>query len=223
MLLNYQRLYRLFGSGSMHLPYALFISQSKTFNAGRKVGLIRAAGTRMAGHAYAQCRMLRLREPLVATVTSAAFKNLNLTGSVKKVEPFLLNNDMWDATFVVQRFLYPMIHCLRLADKSACGGMSKIAYSVHKTDEALHKSMDALNNLKYFDDHQAVDADEDSEDMLEDSDNNDDSINGANETVLDDNEEEQCVVELTFGESISCFWLKCCETLVACCLVLLSR
>ena len=71
-----------------------------------------------------------------------------------------------------------------------------------------------LMSLKYFDDHQAVDADEDSDDMLEDSDNDDDSLNGANETVLDDGEEEQSVVELTFGESISCFWLKCREKLI---------
>jgi hypothetical protein len=218
MLLNYRRLYRLFGSGSMHSPYALFISQSKNFNAGRKVGLIRAAGTRMAGHAYAQCRMLRLREPLVATVTSAAFKNLKLTGSVKKVEPFLLNNDMWDASFIVSRCLYPMIRCLRLADKSACGGMSKIVYYVHQTDEALNKSMEALNNLKYFDDHRAADAIEDSDDVLDDSDDDDESINEADETVPDDDEdddeEEESVAELTFGESISCFWLKRREKLI---------
>jgi hypothetical protein len=54
MLVNYQHLYRLFGSGSMHSPYALFGSQSKNFNDGCKVGLLRAADTRMAGHMYAQ-------------------------------------------------------------------------------------------------------------------------------------------------------------------------
>jgi hypothetical protein len=84
MLLNYRRLYRLFGSGAMHSPYALFQAQSKIFNSGRKVGLIRAAGTRMAGHTYAQVRMLRLREPLLATISSAAYKDLKLKGVCKK-------------------------------------------------------------------------------------------------------------------------------------------
>jgi hypothetical protein len=60
MLVNYCRLFCLFGSGSMHSPYTLFCSQSKNFNDGRKVGLLRAAETRMAGHMYAQIRMLQL-------------------------------------------------------------------------------------------------------------------------------------------------------------------
>ena len=75
----------------MHSPYALFIAQSKNFNGGRKVGLIRAAETRMAGHSYAQCRMLRLREPLMATIASAAWKDLKLGGWIKKVEEHILN------------------------------------------------------------------------------------------------------------------------------------
>jgi hypothetical protein len=40
MLVNYCQLFCLFGSGSMHSPYALFCSQSKNFNDGRKVGLL---------------------------------------------------------------------------------------------------------------------------------------------------------------------------------------
>jgi hypothetical protein len=57
MLVNYCRLYCLFGSRSMHSPYDLFCHQSKVFNGGHKVGLLCASDTRMAGHAYAQVRM----------------------------------------------------------------------------------------------------------------------------------------------------------------------
>jgi hypothetical protein len=39
MLVNYRRLFRLFGSRWMHSPYPLFCSQSKNFNDGHKVGL----------------------------------------------------------------------------------------------------------------------------------------------------------------------------------------
>ena len=114
LLVNYRRVYRMFGSGVMHAPYALFINQSKQFNRGHKVGLIRATGTRMVGHSYAQLRMLRLREPLIATINSAAYIGLKLKGFPKKVEEFLSNPDTWEATFVLQSCLFPMIHVLRL-------------------------------------------------------------------------------------------------------------
>ena len=61
MLVNYRRLYRLFGSGSMHSPYALFGAQSKNFHSGRKVGLIRAAGTRMVSLFVAGCCLFLLQ------------------------------------------------------------------------------------------------------------------------------------------------------------------
>ena len=47
------RIYRVFG-GSMHGPYAhQFQKHAKEFNVGRSIGLLRAAGTRMAGFAIA--------------------------------------------------------------------------------------------------------------------------------------------------------------------------
>jgi hypothetical protein len=212
MLVNYRRLYRMFGSGAMHSPYALFIKQSKVFNAGRKVGLIRAAETRMAGHAYAQCRMLRLRDPLKATISSAAYKDLKLKGFPTKVEEYLNDDDMWQATYEVQRCLFPMIRVLRLCDKSECGGMSKILYYVHKTDEAIQKSMDSLKDLKYFAEHLPEDADDD--DGLDEVDSDDDD-NGA---VVHDDEDEQetgdYAEELHLGEKIKAIWMKRREKLI---------
>ena len=197
----------------MHAPYALFIAQSKNFNQGRKVGLIKAADTRMAGHAYAQHRMLRLREPLVATISSAAYKDLKLKGFPKKVEEYLLDNDMWEATYIVQRCLFPMIRVLRLCDMSACGGMSKLVYYVHKTDEAIRNSMDSMKELKYFLDHEEADA-EDVEGLdLEDNFNeDDDDVNKdpvAPEDPSDDKEERQEEEETAhLGEQILFFWMK---------------
>ena len=214
MLVNYRRVYRIFGSGAMHSPYALFIAQSKNFNAGRKVGLIKAAGTRMAGHSYALIRMLRLRAPLMATITSAAFQNLKLKSSlIKKAEAHLLNPDMWEATFILQRCLFPMIRCLRLGDTSACGGMSKIVYYVHMTDDAIEKSKELLRNLKYFDDHDPGDADDETGLDLEDDfddDDSDDSVDHQNTKELSDEEEEDddSVEELHLGEKIALYWEK---------------
>lgn len=211
LLVNYRRLYRLFGSGAMHAPYALFMNQSKQFNSGRKVGLIRAAGTRMAGHSYAQLRMLRLREPLLATINSASYISLKLKGFPKKVEEFLINPDMWEATFILQRCLYPMIRVLRLGDTAACGGMSKIVYYVHKTDEAIEKSMSLLKDLKYFADKEPADADDVEGVDLPDDFSDDDS--NASDAVLDDDEEEdeeedEDEDELHLGEHILLFWKK---------------
>lgn len=70
-----KRLYRYFGSGSMHGPYALFSSQSREHNGGRTIGLLRAADTRMAGHVISMLRTLRLKPALVSTVSSASFIN----------------------------------------------------------------------------------------------------------------------------------------------------
>jgi hypothetical protein len=214
MLVNYRRVYRLFGSGSMHSPYALFLQQSKNFNGGRKVGLIKAADTRMAGHAYAQCRMLRLREPLMATITSAAYIDLKLKGLAKKVEEYLSNPDMWIAAYTIQRCLFPMIRVLRLCDQSACGGMSKIVFYVHRTDEALERSMESLKNLALFRDYGEHDAEDDDEDLDDDDETNDEeadvqhdgSDHDDSDSETTDEEEED--VNNHLGEQIVSFWKK---------------
>ena len=223
MTLNYRRVYRMFGSGAMHSPYALFLQQSKMFNGGRKVGLIRAADTRMAGHSYAQCRLLRLRGPLLATINSAAYIDLKLKGFSKKVEEYLSNPEMWVATFVIQRCLFPMIRVLRLCDKSALGGMSKIVYYVHKTDEAIEKSMDALNELRFFDNYDREDAEDvDGVDLQNDFQEDDESMddssveeeepeplvdNTDDDTDDEDSEAEEETVPRNLGERIKSFWL----------------
>ena len=218
LLVNYRRLYRLFGSGAMHSPYALFIAQTKNFNGGRKVGLIKAAGTRMAGHAYAQHRMLRLKDPLLATIASAAYKDLKLKGFPKKVEEFLSNPNMWEATFVLQRCLYPMLRCLRLGDTSACGGMSKVVYYVHETDKALARSMELLKDLTYFADHFPSDADDveglDLKDDFNDSDGDASGVVEEVESESDDEDDDGSVEELHLGEKISLFWKKRCQKLI---------
>jgi hypothetical protein len=91
---------------------------------------------------------LRLKDALLATISLVAYKDLELRGFAKKAEAYVPDADMWEATFVLQRCLFPMICVLRLGDKSACGGMSKIIYFVHKTDKAIRNSMELLRDLK---------------------------------------------------------------------------
>lgn len=74
MLKNINRMiYRYFGSGSMHSPYAIFSKHSRDHNGGKCIGLIRAADTRMGGHVISIMRTLRLKDPLISTISSASF------------------------------------------------------------------------------------------------------------------------------------------------------
>lgn len=73
-----KRAYKVFGSGSMQAPYAIFQQQSRLFNNGKNIGLIRAAETRFGGYAIVMLRFIRLREPLMATITSAKFTKLKV-------------------------------------------------------------------------------------------------------------------------------------------------
>jgi hypothetical protein len=213
LIVNYRRLYRVFGSGAMHSPYALYCNQSKVFNGGRKVGLLRCTEVRMGTHFYAWHRMLRCKAPLDATVSSAAYRDLKLNKGVpKKVEAFLKLKPMWDATFNLLRCVFPVLRVLRLADKASCGGMSKLHYYVRMTDKAIAASMTTLDDLEYFRNHVPADADDDDdglEDGFSDDDStvppppiDDDSDDGDSDDDSDDSDER------TLGENIEMYWKK---------------
>jgi hypothetical protein len=69
-------IYKVFGSGSMHGPYAIFQKYARHHNQGRPIGLIRASDTRMGGHVISIMRLLRLQKALRSTVTSIEFESL---------------------------------------------------------------------------------------------------------------------------------------------------
>jgi hypothetical protein len=168
----------------------------------------------MAGHCYAQVRMLRLQEPLVATITSREYIDLKLKGVAQKVEQYLLDSDMWEATNVIQQCLFPMIRVLRLGNKSSCGGMSQIVCYVHQTDEAFKNSMGLLKDLKYFRTARPSDADD-----VDDLEFNkaSDSDNGAQQDPVvdgDDNNDTPIALEKHLGEQMLDFWNVCREKLI---------
>ena len=69
-------------SGANHAIYAQFMAQSSMANKGRKVGLLRGAGTRMALWFYAMMCLLRLRQALMATIHQQKFTDLSLNETV---------------------------------------------------------------------------------------------------------------------------------------------
>ena len=115
MVRQYRFIYGIFGSGSRHKPYALFQKISKDFNSGRKIGLIRAAGTRMGGYWYAFHRLLRLRSALQATIHSAEWKEkIILYGKdpkakKKKIEDLIQDESYFKRIKLIVSVLFPAI------------------------------------------------------------------------------------------------------------------
>jgi hypothetical protein len=76
-ILRHRFIYRVFGSGSMYPPYALFHKvfhkATKGFNNGLDIGLLRTSDTRMAGYFMEMHRDLRLKSALQEMVTSDGY------------------------------------------------------------------------------------------------------------------------------------------------------
>ena len=143
-------MYRTFGSGSNHKPFAYFNQQSKLVNKGRAIGLLRACDTRFASFFYAMHRALRCRKPLESTVHSAAWSDL------KRPKPFIVrsaddvkNPVFWKQLFVLLRALFPLLKLLRLADSNE-PNMDKVCFYVEQTRLHLVKSKDALMDEELF-------------------------------------------------------------------------
>jgi hypothetical protein len=66
-------MYNVFGSGASHAIYAQFMAQLALANRGWKVCLIQDAGTRMALWFYAMMHLIRLQQPLKATIHEQNF------------------------------------------------------------------------------------------------------------------------------------------------------
>ena len=95
LILKSCRLYNVFGSGANHAIYAQFMAQSFMANKGRKVGLLRGTGTRMALWFYAMMRVLRLKQALMATIHQQRFTNLTVNETVAMAVQDIENPDFW--------------------------------------------------------------------------------------------------------------------------------
>ena len=128
MILKTCRLYYVFGSGANHGIYAQFMSQSSLANGGRKVGLLRGAGTRMALWFYAMIRALRLRQPLTATIHQQKFVDLNLNESAKAAVRDIKDDKFWKCIHILLRAVFPALRLLCYCDKNK-PAMDKIFFS----------------------------------------------------------------------------------------------
>ena len=135
LILEICGLYNVFGCGSSHGIYAIFIAQTTKANGGRDIGLIRGAGTRFATWFYAMHRAVRLEGALLATVHDSHFANLDIIKTNNRV--MLAVHDVksksfWRAVYILLRCVFPALRLIRYSD-SNIPAMGKLYYLSHRS------------------------------------------------------------------------------------------
>ena len=149
MILKLCCLYNVFGSGASHGIFAQFMLQSALAFKGKKIGLIRGAGTRMALWFYAGIRMLRLREVLLATIHQQKFRDLDLNATARRAIQDIENPVFWKTLYALLRAVFPALRALRYCDSNT-PAMDKIAMLTYRTTVAIEKSKSSFNDENLF-------------------------------------------------------------------------
>jgi hypothetical protein len=149
LILKTCRFYNVFGSGANHAIHAQFMFQSALANKGKKVGLLRGAGTRFATWFYAMMRLLRLKEPLKSTIHQQKFRDLTLTASAKAAVKDIGDDKMWKSMYILLRAIFPALRALRFCDASK-PSMDKIFFLSHRTTQAIEMSKAFLDDGSLF-------------------------------------------------------------------------
>jgi len=152
LVVVYRIIYRVFGSGSTHMAYAVFKKHAREYNRNRDIGLIRASGTRMGGYFYAFHRLLRLYHPLLNTINSDEWKNdvsLSKKNLKTLVENIIRYPNFFEKIKIIVLILFPVIKTLRLSDSNK-PGMDKIYFFVKQTTKYINTMSKKFNSL--FDD-----------------------------------------------------------------------
>jgi hypothetical protein len=133
LILLHRKVYKWFGSGAHHSPYAIFKTHSRQHHGGKDIGFMRAAGTRMAGEFIAFLRWLRMKAAIDSTIASPQFVSLKVAQDLVSI---LKKEGLWHILFKLVRAVYPILRILRLADQKV-PGMDKLNFYVRKGDEIL--------------------------------------------------------------------------------------
>ena len=74
--------------------------------------LIRGAGTRMALWFYAMMRLIRLQQPLTATIHQQKFLDLTLTTSAKGAVQDIKEDNFWKCMYILVCAMLPALRAL---------------------------------------------------------------------------------------------------------------
>lgn len=199
-LSKFYKVCRNIWGGVRHAPSAIFKEHSRRHNGGVNLGFIKPSECRMAGEHIALLRLLRLKDALKSTATSAEFLELN---DFKATAAVIGNDNFWKYLFLMCRALYAPMRVLRLADQKT-PAMDKLYYYVLQADRMLlqylkeaeeHVSSGALSDvtLEAMTSASGISEEEDS-DVMEDNsveNNGDDGSDSSSDDAEEDMEEEE--------------------------------
>ena len=149
LILKVCRMYNVFGSGAAHGIYAQFIQQSGVHNNGKRIGLLRGSGTMFSTYFYAMMRLVRLHDPLLATIHQAISYYLNLDDRVQSAIMDIENKTFWKALYTLLRSVYPAMRALHCCESNVLA-MYKIYHLSNRTTLAIERSCEMLKNNDLF-------------------------------------------------------------------------
>jgi hypothetical protein len=125
------------------------MAQSALANRGWKVCLIRGAGTQMALWFYAMLRLIRLQQPLKATIHQQKFLYLTHTTSARGAVQDIKDQNFWKCMYILLHAVFPALRALWYCDSNTpC--MDKLFHLSHRTTVAIENSLDDLNDKSPF-------------------------------------------------------------------------
>jgi hypothetical protein len=148
-ILRQNRMYLVFSSGIFHASHAIFRGQSKSFNNGREIGLLRATPVRMAGYFYAMMRALRCRDSLRATVTHSEWAKRSKKKKEARAGSDVMDDTLWKRMYVLCKVVLPALLLLRLADRNS-PGMDMLKYYVDEFLRSLAAHQPLLDDQELF-------------------------------------------------------------------------
>jgi len=201
--------------GSKHTLGSLTKKHSRNHHNRKFVGLLRASDTRMAGHAIAALRLLRLRPVIESVIKDPVYKQAKPPAALTE----LLNmHAFWHALYVIVRATFGPLRLLRLCDMEVAA-MDKLYYFALKCQQQFRepKRAEELNTAAWdashnntemykwihmyfcdgqkmqvpFSDKQAPAAEQVGNLADEDSDDDSDSDSDSGEEVNSDSDEEE--------------------------------
>ncbi len=102
-------MYKLFGSLASHRTHAQFMTQASALNNGKRIGLLKMAGTIFATWFCALHCLLRQKQALYATVHNPAFQTLAPNARVALAVQDMENSQFWKAIYCLMRAAFPAL------------------------------------------------------------------------------------------------------------------
>ena len=125
------------------------MTQASAMNNGKRIGLLRGAGTRFATWFYALHRLLRQKKALLATVHSPYFTSLAHNAKTALAVQDIESNQFWKAVYFLLRAVFPALRALRYCDANK-PAMDKIYYLCDHAEKALLRSNSLLSDYSLF-------------------------------------------------------------------------